>query len=84
MTYSISILRRAQKALTAFPRSDYIKMRDAIRALAEEPRPTGCRKLVGRDGWRIRVGNYRAIYEVDDQNAAILILAIGDRKDIYS
>lgn len=84
MSYSISILRRAQKVLAVLPKSDYVKMRDAIRELADEPRPHGCRKLTGRDGWRIRVGNYRAIYEIDDENTSIVILDIGDRKDIYS
>lgn len=83
MSYKIAILRRAQKALASLPRADFERMRDAIRALADEPRPPSCKKLVGREGWRIRSGNYRAIYEIDDTNETIVVLNIGDRKDIY-
>jgi len=84
VTYTIQILRRAQKALESLPKPDYLRMRDAIRELAREPRPHGCEKLVGREGWRIRVGNYRAIYEIDGENLIVLVIDIGDRKEIYS
>ncbi len=57
MSYSIGILRRAQKALARLPKRDYERVRDAIRALAENPRPPGARKLTDREGWRIRVGS---------------------------
>jgi mRNA interferase RelE/StbE len=50
--------------------------------LAEEPRPPGCRKLQNRDGWRIRVGDYRDIYEVDDEQLTVTIL-VGHRRDVY-
>ena len=53
MDYRISILRHAQKELGQLPPSGYERVRDAIRALALDPRPSGCRKLSGRDGWRI-------------------------------
>lgn len=66
MSYEVFILRRAQKELAALPKTDYERMRDAITALAENPRPAGCKKLTGREGWRIRSGDYRAIYEIDD------------------
>ena len=46
-------------------------------------RPTGCLKLIGRDGWRIRVGVYRVIYQIDDQEKKIVILDFGHRRDIY-
>jgi mRNA interferase RelE/StbE len=49
----------------------------------EDPRPHGSRKLVGRDGWRIRVGRYRVIYEIDDAQRFVTILHVGHRKDIY-
>jgi mRNA interferase RelE/StbE len=63
MTHAVSILRRAQKELQQLPREDYERVRDAIRALAHEPRPAGCLVLTGRAGWRIRAGTYRVIYE---------------------
>ena len=83
MTYTITILRRAQKELSDLPQESYIRVREAIRKLAEKPRPNGSRKLAGRDGWRIRVGSYRVVYEIDDPNHMITILHIGHRRDVY-
>jgi mRNA interferase RelE/StbE len=83
MTYAIFILRRAQKELQQLPREDYERVRDAIRALAYEPRPAGCRVLTGRTGWRIRVGTYRVIYEINDTQRAITIFHVGHRRDVY-
>jgi mRNA interferase RelE/StbE len=56
MSYGVSILRRAQKELADLPKADYGRVRDAVTSLADNPRPAGCKKLVGRDGWRIRSG----------------------------
>lgn len=84
MSYELLILRRAQKELGSLPKGDYERMRDALFSLSAEPRPVSCKKLVGRDGWRIRSGNYRAIYEIDDVEKRVTVLHIGDRKDIYS
>lgn len=81
--YVIAILRRAQKELADLPRDMYVRTRDAIRALAEEPRPPGSKKLAGRTGWRIRVGSYRVVYEIDDPNRSITIMHIGHRRDVY-
>ena len=83
MSYSISILRRAKKSLENLPIKDYERLRDAVHRLADVPRPDGCRKLAGRLGWRIRVGDYRVIYEVDDVQQSIMILDIEHRRDIY-
>jgi mRNA interferase RelE/StbE len=83
MSYTISILRRAQKELEGLPTDIYEAIRDAIRALADNPRPPGCAKLVEREGWRIRLGDYRVIYEIDDKAKTILILHVGHRRDIY-
>ncbi|MBS4027353.1 MAG: type II toxin-antitoxin system RelE/ParE family toxin [Ignavibacteriales bacterium] len=83
MSYTISIQRTAQKELSQLPADMYERIRDEIRLLAENPRPIGCLKLKGRDGWRIRVGDYRVIYEIDDKEQSILIRNVGDRKDIY-
>lgn len=54
-----------------------------MRGLANQPRPAGRHKLRGRDGWRIRVGNYRVIYEIDDQQSMVTVLHIGHRRDVY-
>ena len=55
-----------------------------IEALATNPRPSGCKKLQGTSGlWRIRSGSWRIVYSIDDASKIILILAIGDRKEVY-
>ena len=83
MSYSLFILRRAQKELEDLPRGSYERVCQAILHLAEDPRPTGCRKLTGRDGWRIRVGAYRVDYEIDEDAGTITILHVGHRRDVY-
>ena len=83
MSYQVLILRRAQKALGDLPKGDYERVRNAIAEFANNPRPTGSKKLVSRNGWRIRVGDYRVIYEVDDANRQVTVLDIGHRRDIY-
>lgn len=83
MRYSASILRRAQKELVSLPVEAYEQVRDAIRSLAEEPRPRGCKKLTARQGWRIRISNYRILYEIDDTQHTVLIVHIGHRRDVY-
>jgi mRNA interferase RelE/StbE len=84
MSYEVLILRRAQKELADLPKVDYGRVRDAVAALANDPRPAGCKKLVGREGWRIRSGDYRVIYEIDDAGEKITVLHIGHRRDVYS
>jgi len=81
--YTIVILRRAQKELAELPSEAYPRVREAIRKLGEEPRPTGCVKLSSREGWRIRVGNYRVIYEIDDTQRKLTVMHIGHRRDVY-
>jgi mRNA interferase RelE/StbE len=81
--YKIFIQRSAQKELADLQSEFYDKVKNAIWELADEPRPEGCRKLAGRDGWRIRVGNYRVIYEIYDANRTVTVLHIGHRRDIY-
>lgn len=83
MSYSLLILRRAEKQLADLPTKAYERVRDSILALAGEQRPRGARKLVGREGWRIRIGRYRVVYEIDDESRVVTVLDIGHRKDVY-
>lgn len=83
MIYEISILRRAQKQLAKIPASDYKKVKQAILDLAQDPRPPGSKKLKDRPGWRIRQGDFRVIYEIRDDKLIIIVLDVGNRKDIY-
>lgn len=83
MTYTVTILRRAMKAMAALQRQDYDRVRAAIGALAENPRPVGCKKLKGRDGWRIRAGDFRVVYEINDGTRVVTVLDVGNRRDVY-
>jgi len=69
--------------LARIDRENQKRIIEAIYQLAECPRPSGCKKLIGRDAWRVRVGTYRIIFEIRDDRLLILVIAIGDRKDIY-
>lgn len=55
----------------------------SIAALANNPRPAGCKKLKGRQAYRIREGNYRIIYEINDKMLSVKVIEAGDRKEIY-
>jgi mRNA interferase RelE/StbE len=83
VSYAVLILRRAQRELADVPRQTYERVKVAMYRLGEDPRPRGCRKLTGRDGWRIRVGVHRIIYEIDDAERVVTILQVGHRRDIY-
>ncbi|MDB9493895.1 type II toxin-antitoxin system RelE/ParE family toxin [Spirulina subsalsa CS-330] len=83
MSYQINILRHAQKSLSKLPQDEYERIKETIQLLATTPRPNGSRKLTGREGWRLRVGDYRVIYEIDDPQKTITVLSIGHRCEIY-
>ena len=81
--YAILIERPAQKALARIAQSDRDRIIAAIRRLASDPRPPGVRKLSGRDAWRLRVGDYRVIYEIDDDRLIVLVVTVGPRREVY-
>ena len=83
MSYSIQVLRRAQKELAQLPKQEYERIKEVVQNLSQDPRPQGCKKLTGREGWRIRVGDYRVIYEIDDGQNKLTVLHIGHRRDVY-
>jgi mRNA interferase RelE/StbE len=83
MTYRIEISRRAAKAVTSLDKPLRRKILAAIDALSGNPRPVGCKKLSGQQAWRIRVGDYRIIYEIHDQVLLIIVVDIGHRREIY-
>lgn len=83
MLYTVSIKRSARKALIRLPESDYRRVFTAIEALTNDPRPEGSKKLKGRDGWRLRVGNYRVIYEINDRALTVLVVDVVHRREAY-
>ena len=83
MSYEVAILRRAVKELAQLPRKDRFRVEADVEALGSNPRPHGSRKLTGRDGYRIRSGDYRVVYEINDRLQSVTVLHVGHRKDIY-
>lgn len=82
--WNIHYARSALKELEKLPKTIVVRIRDAINDLADDPRPSGCRKLRGENStFRIRVGHYRVIYEVLDQDVIVLIVRVRHRKDAY-
>jgi mRNA interferase RelE/StbE len=83
VSYRVELKRSASKALDPIPEPDRARILTALSGLTSNPRPPGCAKLSGRDGWRIRSQNYRIIYEIDDKTKSVVVLMIGHRRDIY-
>lgn len=84
VAYRIEVTPRARKDLKALPKRERQRVAEQIEALKADPRQTGCKQLKGReDFYRIRVGDYRVIYQIEDEILLILIVRIGDREEIY-
>ena len=83
MTYRILIERTARKEIQKLNPADQNTIIQAIKKLAEEPRPIGCKKLKGRTAWRVRAGDYRIIYEIQDNLLIVTIITVGHRRDVY-
>ena len=83
MAYSLNFNRQALKQLEKINEPHYSKIKGAITGLTENPRPQGYKKLKGQQGYRIRVGDYRIIYEIFDKILLVDVITVADRKDIY-
>jgi mRNA interferase RelE/StbE len=83
MAYKVIIKKKAIKTLESINEPYYSNIKSAIISLANEPRPIGYIKLKGRDGYRIRVADYRIIYEIQDDILLVEIIDLGHRKNIY-
>lgn len=83
MAYRVTLKKRAIKALEKINEPYYSSIKQVIYSLADNPRPSGCKKLKGRDGFRIRVADYRIIYEIFDDVLSVDVIDLGHRKDIY-
>lgn len=84
MNYQIEFVKQAVKQFKALPTQDRERLQPKIDALATEPRPSGVVKLAGADDlYRIRVGEYRIIYSIQDEQLLILVVKIGHRRDVY-
>ena len=82
-TYDVRIDARVARELRRIPATDAERLIKAIEALRKKPRPRGVRKLVNQPGWRIRSGNYRILYEIDDKKKRITVFRAGHRREVY-
>ena len=81
--YEIELRRKAQRALDKLPEDDFNAVIDAVKGLADTPRPKGVEKIKSAGLWRIRQGDYRIVYSIDDSEKTVIILRIGHRREIY-
>ena len=84
MTYRVEVAPGALRQLRKTDPPARRRVQAAIELLAEQPRPSGAKKLVGGEGeWRVRTGDYRIVYEIHDRVLVVLAVAVGHRRDIY-
>ena len=82
--YTLLIKRSAERDLRRLPHAPFEWVNERILALREDPRPPGVRKLVGAlEGWRIRVGDYRILYQIDDDAQTVTVVRVRHRRDVY-
>lgn len=83
MSHTVILVKSAQKQFRALPQETQARVSPALLALEHNPRPAAVKKLKGRDAWRIRVGDYRVIYDVHDRVLQVLVITIGHRREMY-
>lgn len=83
MNYSLLIVPRALKQIARLPAAIQDKLDATISGLSFNPRPRNCLKLSEREGWRLRVGDYRVIYEINDELRSIVVFRVGHRREVY-
>jgi mRNA interferase RelE/StbE len=81
--FEVRIKRSAAKELARLPKSETRRIVRRIHALAENPRPPGSEKLAGREAYRIRQGDYRVVYTIDEGRVIVEVVKIGHRSDVY-
>lgn len=83
MTYQVNFAKAASKQLSSLPLSVQRQLQPIIDALSLDPRPSGVKKLKGSARYRIRSGDYRVIYEIQDQALIVLVVEVGKRDQVY-
>ena len=83
MSYRIELRPAAMRALAHVNPHQRARLHGAILLLAEDPRPPASRKLSNRDGYRVRVGDYRILYTIDDGVLLVVVVTVGHRRDVY-
>lgn len=84
MEYTVIYKKGVDKELARLPKHDYLRITEKILSLASDPRPYGCIKLAGSiNEYRIRIGNYRVLYTIEDDIVTLYVIKIAHRKDVY-
>ena len=83
MHYQIQISSSAEKELEKLSSTIHARIIKKLLSLEENPRPKGVKKLSGREEYRLRVGNYRILYLIDDNNNIVVVDAVGHRREVY-
>jgi mRNA interferase RelE/StbE len=83
MRYRVILPKSVQKELDRLPEDVAGRVLARLRSLESTPRPTDVKKLKGRPAWRIRVGDYRIIYEIHDRDLVVIVVTIGHRREVY-
>jgi mRNA interferase RelE/StbE len=83
VSYFLRILPLAEKQLLRLNSPLYESIKAKISSLRDNPRPPGCRKLKGYSAWRIRAGDYRIVYEIDDTSQIVTVLKVAHRSVVY-
>jgi mRNA interferase RelE/StbE len=82
-TYTVLFKRSAERELRATPPNDAKRILQIIQGLGLDPRPPGCKKLKGQEAYRVRQGDYRILYTIDDSSKVVEIIKIGHRSEVY-
>jgi mRNA interferase RelE/StbE len=83
VTYRIDVLPAAVRAIRKLPPEAKRRIQAVIDVLAEEPRPPAAKKLTARPEWRVRTGDYRVLYRIEDEVLTIVVVHAGHRRDVY-
>jgi mRNA interferase RelE/StbE len=82
--YEVYIEKTAENDIKRLPTTTFHRIISQIRALAENPKPSGCRKLTGsKNDWRIRIRDYRVLYEIDDRMKVVRVMRVRHRREVY-
>lgn len=81
--YEVEFVRSAQKELSKLPRQTSLRIVKAVYELSTDPRKGNVRPMVGTKSWRLRVGDYRVIYDISDKRLVILVIRVRHRKEAY-
>jgi len=82
--YEVLLEARAESDIKDLPAGLFPRVVSHIRALAQQPRPSGCRKITGsKSDWRVRVGDYRILYEIDDESKVVRVMRVRHRSEAY-